>query len=40
MSIVGVGIDVAEIDRFEETLERRPGWPNASSWSASCCCPA
>ncbi|MER5792500.1 holo-ACP synthase [Streptomyces sp. NPDC001980] len=25
MSIIGVGIDVAEIDRFRESLERTPG---------------
>ncbi|MEU9447356.1 holo-ACP synthase [Streptomyces sp. NPDC048277] len=25
MSIIGVGIDVAEIDRFKESLERTPG---------------
>ncbi|MBY8346052.1 holo-ACP synthase [Streptomyces spinosirectus] len=25
MSIIGVGIDVAEIDRFEASLERTPG---------------
>ncbi|MBG0853141.1 holo-ACP synthase [Streptomyces spinoverrucosus] len=25
MSIIGVGIDVAEIDRFQEALERTPG---------------
>ncbi|AWW38087.1 MULTISPECIES: holo-ACP synthase [Streptomyces] len=25
MSIIGVGIDVAEIDRFEESIKRTPG---------------
>ncbi|MET7442634.1 holo-ACP synthase, partial [Streptomyces sp. NPDC005568] len=25
MSIIGVGIDVAEIDRFRVSLERTPG---------------
>ncbi len=25
MSIIGVGIDVAEIDRFRASLERTPG---------------